>query len=333
MSAFRNFILTLLMSLVIFGLLAYGIVKYTTRSFRIGVIEEGTNGREGVVTDDKGHGSSSGAELSGLSGKSYTILFAGTDYLPSVFDDYDVSKYNETVQGFPVEPRKVKTDLLIVVHVNKEKGDTVFCAIPAATRIQIDGLNSRLEDLYAAKGAETLAAKVSALTGINVDYYAIVSADKFPSLISALGGVTYYVSTDMVQNDPEKGLNINLKKGSQKLNGQKALDMLRYSGYSDGDVSRRKCAVSFLKVVLKNELTAANASNPARFYSRYANFFETNLTLDAFNDQAELVFAYSRMNLIEYTFPGSQVSSGDGIFFNPNITKATEYFSQYKYQG
>ena len=137
----------------------------------------------------------------------------------------------------------------------------------------------------------------------------------------------------LLKTDAEKGLDINLKKGSQKLNGQKALDMLRYSGYSDGDVSRRKCAVSFLKVVLKNELTTANASNPARFYSRYASYFETNMTLENFSDQAELIFAYSRMNIIEYTYPGSQVSSGDGFFFNPNITKATEYFSQYKYQG
>lgn len=333
MSAFRNFILTLFLSLIIFGLLAFGIVKFTTSSFRIDDkgVETGDDVRE-EGTNENGE-PISGNDFSGLKGESYTILFAGTDYLPSVFSDYDVSKINETAEGFPIEPRKIKADMLIVVHVSKETGDCVFCSIPSSTKIQIDGLTSKLEDLYPAKGASALATKVSALIGLNVDFYAIVSSERFPALVTTMGGVTYYVSTDMNQKDEEKGLDINLKKGSQKLNGSKALDMLRYSGYLDGEVSRRKCSTSFLKTVLKNEITTSASASPATFYSKYAQFFETNMTLDDFSNRSDLIFAYSRMNIIEYTYPGNTSGIGDNAVFNANISKATEYFSQYKYQG
>ena len=331
MSAIRNFILTFIMSLLIFGLMAYGLVKFSMSAIQIGGTTDdpvetkeetrGADNTEGEIHED----------LSSLKGNTFSAIIVGTDYQPSVFNDY--SSKGESESGFPIEARTIETDAIIFVHFNKETGDMVFSSIPAETRISIGGLSTTLQNLYREKGAGALADKVMALTGLPVDYYVIISAEKFKSLIDDLGGITYYVATDMKYKNEEKGLDVNLKKGSQKLNGQKALDMLRYAEYSDGRSSRRKCGVAFAKAMAKLYLTQANQESAAMLYSKYAGYFETNFTLDALSENVDLVFAYGRMNVVEYTYPGRSTGSGDSEIFNADISKATEYFSKYKYRG
>lgn len=330
MSAFRNFIMTFLMSVVIFGLCAFGLIKLSKN-----VINSDTP-VDTADPDDTGDFTADTQEynpvdLSSIKGESFTALIVGTDYQPSLFDDYTVSGNDE--HGFPKQPRRVETDALILIHVDKETGDCIFCSVPAKTRISIDGLYTTLENLYAAKGISALCSKVAALTGLPIDYYAVITGDDFIKLIDDLGGITYYVSTNMQYVNAEKGLNINLKKGSQKLNGKKCLDMLRFPDYSDGDTSRRKVGVSLAKQLCKNYLTQKNMNGAAGLYSKYSGYFETNFKSSDLEDNLELIFAYSRMNVLEYNYPGSTVGSGDDAYFNANVTKATEYFSKYKYQG
>ena len=332
MSGFKNFILTFFVAAVIFGLIAFGIVKFSENALTIGADpnspETGAPGEVSQLPNEENR------DLSSLTGKSFTMLFIGTDYLPSVFNDYSVSAGSVDENGFPKRKREINADLIIVVRVDKGTGNCVTCAVPSETRISIGGLTIKLGELYWRKGVATLVEKVSSLTGLPVDYYAVISAEQFKGLINAMGSVTYYVSTTMNYVDEDLGMNINLKKGSQKLNGQKALDMLRFPAYSDGEISRRKCAASFVQKLFQIWLLNSNESKASELYNKYIGYFDTStLTLQAVTENADLIFSYSRMNQITYTYPGSPTVIDGETYFSANVSVATDYFSKYKYQG
>ncbi len=332
MSGFRNFLMTFFIAAIIFGLIAFGLVKFSEKALSIGAdpysTETAVPGEDTKLPDNENR------DLSSLTGNSFTMLFIGTDYLPSVFSDYTLPEGAVDKYGFPAEKRKVNADLIILVRVDKETGNCVSCAVPAETRISVGGLTMKLGELYSAKGINALVEKASSLTGLPIDYYAVISAEQFKGLINAMGNVTYYVSTAMNYVNEELGMNISLKKGSQKLNGQKALDMLRFPAYSDGEVSRRKCAVGFLQKLFQTWLLSSNESKATELYNKYIGYFDTStLTLSAVTANADLIFSYSRMNQITYAYPGSATEIDGETYFSANVGVATDYFSKYKYQG
>ena len=301
-TALRNFMITLLLSLLIFGLIAYGLVQFASAAFDLNGTDtpsdsETSDQQSGEVIQNPPDTNVNPDEWLTIAGESFTALLVGTDFQPDFFDDYDVSDYNETNEGFPKEPRTVEADTIILVRVNKETGECVYSAIPANTKITVDGLPCKLQDLYALKGIDSLCSKVTAMTGLPIDYYAVITVDDFKDVIDELGGITYYVETDMYYVDESLGLNINLRRGSQKLNGKKALDMLRYCAYSDGDVSRRQCAVNFLKELFKKLIVQSNYADAAILYVKYAEYFETNFTVDDLGSHVDLIFSYPKMTI------------------------------------
>lgn len=96
-------------------------------------------------------------------------------------------------------------------------------AIPANTKITVDGLPCKLQDLYSLKGIDALCEKVMALTGLPIDYYAVITVDNFKEVIDKLGGITYYVETDMYYVDESLGLYIDLRRGSKSLTEKRRL--------------------------------------------------------------------------------------------------------------
>ncbi len=333
MSAVRNFVVTFLLSLLIFGLLAYGLVQFTVSAFELGV--DRSQGEE-AETEDTRDPDDTGivqapTDWLSVKGESFTVLLVGTDYQPNVYDDYDST--NKVVNGFPAEPRRVETDSITLVRVNKETGECLFCPIPAITKIVVDGLPTQLQHLYAAKGIGALCDKILAMTGIPVDYYAVVTMDSLAAFIDDLGGLPYFVPKDMYYKDESIGLEINIRRGSQKLTGQKAVQMLQYWSYDDGDTSRRACAVNFLKELFKRIVAKIEPESAAVYYLQYSKYFETNFTVKDLQNNVDLLFSYNKMTIVDYTYPGTTVGTGGDAYFSANISKAIEDFSKYKFKG
>ena len=109
--------------------------------------------------------------------------------------------------------------------------------------------------------------------------------------------------------------------------------MLKYRGYGDGDNTRRSCAAKFIKELAKAVLVQSNYSDANVLYTKYKDYFDTDFTLDVLGKNIDLIFSYSKMNVIEYTYPGTTTGTGEDEYFSPGILKATEYFSKYKFNG
>ena len=91
----------------------------------------------------------------------------------------------------------------------------------------------------------------------------------------------------MVWDDPSQDLHIYLEPGMQHLDGEKAIQLVRFrqnnpgvaGGYAEGDIGRIKMQQEFLRTVAKQILSPENLLNLGDMTKAVLDNTETNLTL------------------------------------------------------
>lgn len=334
LSGLRNFALTFAISALIFGVIAYFVVGFVTNTINETVPTGADIPQNDIITSPVDSGKTEDtAETQPtepeLAGESFTMLIIGTDYQPGLFDDYD---YEEkwTGTGFPDKRnRPWGADTILLLRVDKENRQFVFCPIPRNTRVSVDGEYIQLGDAISKKNIDYLCGKVAGLTGLNIDYYVNITVESIAAMVDAVDEIEYYVPCDMVYSDPTQSLNINLQKGTQKLNGAKAAQLLRYVGYENGNTGRMATSVDFLKAIFKKFTADAYLTKAINLYNCVRNNVTTNFTSDDLANNLELIFSYHEFESVTVTYPGTS-KVYDGItYFEPSLTGALGIFDKY----
>lgn len=332
LSGLRNFAITFAISLLIFGVIAYFTVGFVSGMIT-DTVDTVPTVNPGVVTapeeTDTESEPADTEEIKEISGESFNLLILGSDYQPERFNDYD---YEEkwTGSGFPDKRnRPFGADAIILLRVDKETRQFIFCPIPRNTRVTVDGKNAQLGDLLSIKNTDYLCGKVTGLTGMRIDYHATVTVGSIASIVDAVGGITYYVPEDMHYEDQEQGLTINLIAGTHNITGSKAAQLLRYVGYENGNVGRMNTSVEFLKAVFAKFTDASYLDKAVNLYNAVRNNVATNFTADDLVNNLDLIFSYSDFEAVTVNYPGS-TKNFDGIaYFEPSLTSAMEMFDSF----
>lgn len=208
--------------------------------------------------------------LSGRKDGVYTFLVAGRDVASGATDTILLISYDtnaKTIHGLNL-PR----DTMINTSASSKRLNTVYAR------------NRGSSDLSAsertARGMDALKAEVGKLTGITPDYYVLVEWDAIGELVDAVGGVEFEVPFDMNYDDPYQDLHIHQKAGLRVLDGEDAMQVIRWrknnTGSSGGDIARLSIQQDFLKAVVKTCL------KPATFLKvpELARIFTENVSTD-----------------------------------------------------
>lgn len=339
MSAIKNFLITFCISVLLFGLIAYLIVSYALNNNLIPVFGENaiTNNPSNIDnpnnnnpnTSDPNHTdepSEEYVEALAMDVNTVTFLLIGTDYQPEIFNDYDLSEYNSKITGFPRKERNINADSIVMIHINNKLKKFMLSAIPSNMSLLVDGVYTTLGSLYSSKGIEYFCNKVTAVTSLKIDYYAAIALSDFAKIIDTINGISFNVPTDMVYEDPDQDLRINLTKGQQQLNGDKAVKMLRYRSYSDGDISRMGIAIEFAKNLLTKITGVDYITRLPSIYSLFMESIETNFTETDLTTTIESLLSYPVFETEVIKYPGTLA----GDIFDPNINDAVNTYKQYK---
>ena len=329
--------MTFLISLVIFGLIAFLVVGLVLDSLGLSSV---FNGDEGGPADEyvEGPVNSSGDDLDG---NSFNMLFVGLDYVPHLFYNYyDPS----TVAGLlpydlgnlagqlvtDGEYRKISADTILLVCVSKERKEFAFSSINPGTLIDKNGETSRLSDIFESEGFDGFIETVETLTGVTVDRYALAGIEEFPDVINAIGGVDFTVPCDMVYDDFKGALHINITAGYQHLDGETALDMLRFDSYTDVVNSRLRTTVSFAKAFMRKMTDPKYMTKAAALFKEIGDMVITNLTVADLTANLDLIFSYPNFEAVSIELPGTySVIDGEKCFL-PNKAGCINAFAAYK---
>ena len=141
----------------------------------------------------------------------------------------------------------------------------------------------KLNYAYNNGGTEQLRSEIEDLLGIPVDFYVSVNLKGFIELVDQIGGVDFEVPEDMNYDDPYQDLHIHFKAGLQHLDGQQAMEVVRFrhnndnSGYGGRqDIGRIGTQQAFLKAVAQKLMKLENVPAMAETFLKYV---KTDLTL------------------------------------------------------
>lgn len=201
-----------------------------------------------------------------------------------------------------------RTDSLILVSVDKEKNRIAMISLPRDTRVEIPGHGQdKINSANVYGGPELVMQTVSNLTGVKIDHYLTTNVRGFRDIVDALGGVTIDVEKRMYHYDPydEPDLQkIDLQPGLQELNGDKALQYVRFRSDALGDVSRTERQQKFLKALAQEMMQPSTITKLPKLVPTINKYLDTNLGLSQMVTLAKAAKNLSSVEIVTQTMPG-----------------------------
>lgn len=209
----------------------------------------------------------------------------------------------------------LRTDAILIGHLDEKTGRTALVSVPRDTPVETrDGTLMKLNAVYAgggAEGMERLKTQIRKLLGVEADGWVLIGLDAFRRVVDALGGVEFDVPQDMDYEDPAQGLEIHLRAGRQRLDGEKAMQLVRYrSGYAMQDIERTGVQRAFLQTLGQSCLSEKSLTK----LPTLARIFREEVTTDL--SLAQLLRIARRLAGCELSRLESRTLSGEGVTVN-----------------
>lgn len=174
-----------------------------------------------------------------------------------------------------------RSDTMIVASINPKDGTVNLLSIPRDTRVAIPGHKGqdKITHAYAYGGATLAVQTVETLLGVPINYYTTVDWQGFIKVIDILGGVDLYVEQNMKYEDPYANLVIQLAKGYQHLDGDKAGQYVRFRHDELGDIGRVQRQQRFLKALSQELLQVGTIPKIPSLIATINQYVSTDMTM------------------------------------------------------
>lgn len=248
------------------------------------------------------------------------------------------------VAVFGVDADGTRTDVIFVVHYDSARESLSLVSMPRDTRVspcqkvqanwdaagksypnvmKLNAIHS-----YSPKdtACENTVLQLEDMLGISIDHYVKVNFEAFRSIVDAVGGVEVDVPQDMYWDMSDTGdIKINLKKGLQHLDGEKAEQLVRFRRYAEGDVARIQVQQLFLKALAEKVLsTESIVKNLPEYIEVMYKYVETDLRLTDALKYANYITKIDMDKISMETLPGVGQYVGNVSYFIHDAAETVE---------
>ena len=153
-----------------------------------------------------------------------------------------------------------RTDTILLLTIDLLEHRMSLTSIPRDTYVDAGYSVAKINSacVYGGGGAagmEELMDQAAIILGYRPDGYVMLDFSTFERIVDHMGGVWFLVPMDMYYVDPTQDLYIDLYSGYQELDGEKAIQVMRFrSGYAMADLERVNVQRDFLEAALKQWL-------------------------------------------------------------------------------
>jgi len=174
------------------------------------------------------------------------------------------------------------SDSMLLVRFEPETKDLKVLSIPRDTRTEIEGYGeTKINEANRLGGPGLTARTVSnLLDGVGIDRYIRVNVLAVEKLVDVLGGVQLYVPRDMKYTDATQHLYIDLKQGDQRLNGEQALQFLRFRYDDLGDIGRIQRQQILMRALIEQAISPMTLVRLPKILSVVQDYIDTNLSIE-----------------------------------------------------
>ena len=207
------------------------------------------------------------------------ILVLGLKVLSS-----DIENSTNKNLGYEVWENSFKglTDTMLLVRFDPQNKKLSVLSIPRDTRTYVEGRGEvKINEANYYGGPASSAKSVRGLLGgVGIDRYVTVNIHGIKSLVDALGGITINVPKDMKYTDQTQHLYIDLKAGTQRLNGEQIIQYLLYRHDDLGDIGRVQRQQTLMRAFVEQEVNIGLLSRLPKLLSVVQSHIDTNLSIE-----------------------------------------------------
>ena len=224
------------------------------------------------------------------------------------------------------------SDTMLLIRFNPHTDQLVVLSLPRDTRTLVQGQMTKLNEANREGGPALAATSISDLLGgVGIDRYVRINVQGVEKLVDALGGVEVNVPKDMKYQDDSQHLYINLKAGPQRLDGDQALQFLRFRYDDHGDIGRIQRQQMMMRAVLEQALNPKTIARLPKILSVIQSHVDTNLSVEELLALAGFASKTNSYNVQMLMLPGDFSSTRDFelSYWLPSLSEIDDMVSEY----
>ncbi|MEW5921516.1 MAG: LCP family protein [Bacillota bacterium] len=220
---------------------------------------------------------------------------------------------NILILGLDSRDKAMRADTIMLLTLNHRNNEINIISIPRDMRVEIPGRGEdKINHAYAYGGVALTRDVVENFLGVKMDYYMTTEFSGFKNIVDILGGIELEVESKMRYYASD--VTIELNPGLQRLDGDKALQYVRFRSDGEGDLGRVQRQQKFLKVLLEEMIAFRNVLKFHRLLPELARNIKTDLEL---SQAILLVNKLKNVDITEintFTLPG-RAGSVQGVSY------------------
>lgn len=292
-TSLRNFLITFGVCIVLFGLLGW-LVIYPAINGSINTSEDESTTEEN--SDDTSKDDSNSGSTDIVEGDTFTAVIVGKSS-----DGQVVSimffRSNETTKHFS------------------------YCFIPTDLKmVNSVGVDVPLKILLADLNGDEVAQRISAATGMQVDYYAILGTDELSDVVAKMSSPSIEIAADIKYINPERAgeaalyetseeipeeFYINIGQGKKSLNNELIKQLLDFDAGNE-----YKAQTKYMyETIFTQFFTDAGTKNTTASYALLNDITNTNITSGVLDESKDIIFTYDSYQLTQVIYPTKSSAS------------------------
>jgi len=175
-----------------------------------------------------------------------------------------------------------RSDSMIILSIDPISKQAHLMSVLRDTYTEIEGYkDGRINTAITLGGAPLAMKTIGDLTGLEIQYYVYTEFEGFKALVDSIGGVYYDVEKNMKYRDnaDKNRYDIDLKAGYQLLDGDKALQYVRFRHDALSDYTRTERQRNFLMAVAKQSLSTWNVIRLSEIIKDVSPYIDTNMSV------------------------------------------------------
>ena len=217
-----------------------------------------------------------------------------------------------------------QADSLFLMSINMNTSTMDIIGIPSNSKIESRDQKSvsMLNQMYADGGIELTKAVVEDVFHISIPYYVVVDETAFRKTSDVLGDQQFYVEKNMEHVDAETGnKDIDLRRGYQNLDSDKALAYLRYADEHNDNFSRVQRQERFLKLWVEREQDRFFLTKAWHIWRLWSHYESNISTWDAIKLMRS-ISQTEKDHIHFYILPGEKEKIDNIVYWHVNPTEA-----------
>ncbi len=251
----------------------------------------------------------------------YLADLFGSDELKILQDEDNQKLVNALVIGYDAGADGIpRPDTIFLASADLVGNGLGIVSLPRDTRLKIPGYSNytKLNSAYSRGGIDLTVKTVEELLDVPIHFYVEIDFDGFVNIIDVLGGVEIDVRQRMHYVDKAGDLHINLQPGLQVLDGEKALQFVRFREPIRADIGRIERQQQFMNALIDQAFKMSIIPKIPNLLGELNDFFRTDLPFRDMARLAKILVDFPRDRIEMTILPGTPEYIGGISYWVPN---------------